>query len=224
MAEFRFIGGPLRGLALEHADFSKIANSSYPPVWTENGMRFFVLFPPLDECQKIIRGELTKEQASAFQDAYERGFGCEEYVEFRYVSPDQFDHVTKKRSASLSPEATARKAAFAQRADELIQEVRNAKITHDSIITLITHYSDQTGVSAAHERNVVSTPLTLTGFPPGEATYNNAMKAWVENAIGNLDNAVRNAPTGLVPASVPSGVQVKQPLSYRIEGFSVEIQ
>jgi hypothetical protein len=87
MAAFRFVGGPLDGLRCDHTQINAVARVM--PVFTESGDRQFLLMPPRDECEKVFRGELTKDQVQGPLHPYERVFTASGAVEYRDADLDE---------------------------------------------------------------------------------------------------------------------------------------
>jgi hypothetical protein len=126
-AAFRFVGGPLDGLSFDHAQVNAVARVI--PVFTESGNRQFLLMPPRDECGRVLRGELTKDQVQGPLHPYERVFTASGAVEYRDAGDGGFESALQERDQPLSEEARARKRTCGELADRFIERLRSTKLT-----------------------------------------------------------------------------------------------
>jgi hypothetical protein len=212
----RFAGGPLDGQSLDHNQINAVA--TIVPVFTESGNRSFLLMPPLAECQRILRGEMRKEQVQGRLLPYERVFLPDGGVEFRDASGGAFEAAMQSRSQPLSPEAQARKQAFGQLADQFIAQLRAATITGATEVGIVYHCVDQGGNPVPPIRESI-TPRTSVRFPGDRAGAQRfAEGAHLDTLIGNVNSMVRNAPTGFMSFPAHPGV------SLQIQGFELEIE
>jgi hypothetical protein len=85
----RFMGGPLDGKTLEHNQIDALVYECPQP--TESGKRDFVTVPAFVDWQRILRGELSRDEASAYF-TYERVSPNESTLEFRHVSDGEQWH------------------------------------------------------------------------------------------------------------------------------------
>jgi hypothetical protein len=93
--EALFVGGPYDGvkLKIEHVNAYGLINS----VGNERGLRLFVLLPPLDVWERLIRGEITKDKAFDVLYCYERKF-IPGGAEFHYGSVDTLSQAFAEQS------------------------------------------------------------------------------------------------------------------------------
>lgn len=211
----RFIGGPLHDQTFDHDQINAVAN--IVPVFTESGNRSFLLMPPLAECERILRGELSKEQAQGPLHSYERTFLPGGGVEFRDASGGAFHEAMQSRDQPLSAEAQQRKQLFAQFADQFTEQLRRAKITGATEVSIIYRYVDQHG-NALESTPTSITPQTSVRFPGDvKRARRFASAAHLDSLIDNVNSLVRNAPTCLLSVLEYPG------LSVQIQGFKLEI-
>lgn len=211
----RFAGGPLDGQSFDHHQINAVA--SIVPVFTESGNRSFLHMPPLAECERILRGELRKEQAQGPLHPYERVFLPGDGVEYRDASGGEFDAATQLRNQPLSSEAQAQKQAFGQLADQFIAQLRAATITGATEVSILYHCVDRQGNARPPIRESI-TPQTSVRFPGNQAGAQAfAAGVYLDTLIANVDSLVRNASTGFVSFQTFPGVAVQ------IQGFALEI-
>jgi hypothetical protein len=211
----RFVGGPLNDQTFDHNQINAVANII--PVFPESGNRSFLLMPPLAECERILRGELSKEQAQGPLHPYERAFLPGGEVEFRDASGGAFDEAMQSRDQPLSAEAQARKQLFAQFADQFIEQLRRDEITGASEVSIVYRYVDQHG-NALDSSPTSITPQTSVRFPGDvEGARRFASAAHLDALIGNINSLVRNAPTGILSFPEYPGVAVQ------IQSFELKI-
>jgi hypothetical protein len=209
-ATSQFVGGPLDGLSFDHTQVNAVS--------TESGNSQFLLMPPRDECERIRRGELTKDQVQGPLHPYERVFTASGTVEYRDASTGGFESALQARDQPLSEDARARKRTFGELADRLIERVRSTKLTGASEVTILYQCVDQQGNAFPPIRTSI-TPRTTVRFPgdQGEARVFAAVMH-LDSLIGNIDSLVRNAPTGYVSFPEHPGVAL------RIRGFELKIE
>ena len=212
----RFIGGPLDGEAFDHYQINALAN--IVPVFTESGNRQFLLMPPLDQCQQILGGHLTKDQVKGPLHPYERALLAGGSVEYRVASVSAFDEALKSQNQPLSGDAQARKQLFGQYADEFIERLRNTEINAATDVSIVYRYEDQHGNGVNSNRSSI-TPQTTIRLPGDvEGAKRLASAAHLNSLIGNINSIVRNAPSGFL--SFPENPR----LSLRIVGFDLVIE
>lgn len=212
----RFAGGPLDGQSFDHHQINAVA--TIVPIFTESGNRSFLLMPPLAECERILRGEMQKEQARGPLHSYERVFLTSGGVEFRDASSGAFESAMQSRSQPLPPEAQARKQVFGQLADQFIAQLRAAAITGATEVSILYHCDDEQGNAVPPIRESI-TPRTSVRFPGDPAGAQQfADGAHLDTLIGIVNSLVRNAPTGFVSFPAHPGVAVQ------IQGFAIEIE
>jgi hypothetical protein len=215
-AAFRFVGGPVDGLSLDHTQVNAVARVM--PVFTESGNRQFLLVPPRDECERVLRGELTKDQVQGPLHPYERVFTASGAVEYRDASNGGFESALQERDQPLSEEARVRKQTFGELADRFIERLRSTKLTGGTEVTILYQCVDQRGNAFPPIRTSI-TPRTTVRFPgdPAEARVF-AAAMHLDSLIGNINSLVRHAPTGYVSFPEHPGVAVQ------IRGFELEIE
>jgi len=210
-----FVGGPLNGQTFDHHQINALA--SIVPVFTESGNRQFLLMPPLDQCERILRGELTKDQAQGSLHPYERAFLPGGGVEYRDASGGALDEALQSRNQPLSAEAQARKQLFGQYADQFIERLRNIEITGATEVSIVYRYMDQHG-NALDSSPTSITPRTSVRIPGDvEGARRFASAAHLDSLIGNINSLVRNAPTGILSFPEYPGVAVQ------IQSFELKI-
>jgi hypothetical protein len=143
-AAFKFVGGPLDGLSLDHTQVNAVARVM--PVVTESGNRQFLLVPPRDECQRVLRGEMTRDQVQGPLYPYERVFAAGGAVEYRDAGHGGFESGLRERDQPLSEEARARKQTFGELADRFIERLRTTKLTGGTEVTILTSVSTSKGM------------------------------------------------------------------------------
>jgi hypothetical protein len=127
MRTAEFVGGPLDGLNFDSTQINAIA--TVIPVFTESGNRQFLLMPPRNECERILRGELTKEQVQGSLHPYERVLTASGVVTYRAASNGDFEIALQAREQPLNEEAQSRKQTFGELADRLTASLRSTKLT-----------------------------------------------------------------------------------------------
>jgi hypothetical protein len=215
-ATVRFVGGPLDGQSFDHTQINKIARAM--PVFTESGNRQFLLMPPRDECEKVLRGELTKEQMQGSLHPYERVFTANGAVEYRDASNGSFENALQARTQPLGEEAQVRKQLFGEFADRFVERLRSTKLTGATEVTIVYQCVDQQGNALPPIRTSI-TPRTTVQFPgdrTGARVFAAAMH--MDSLTGNINSLVRNAPTGYVSFPEYPGTAVQ------IRGFELEIE
>ncbi len=215
-AAFRFVGGPLDGLSLDHGQVNAVARVL--PVFTQSGNRQFLLLPPRDECESVLRGELTKDQVQGPLRPYERVFTTGGTVEYRDAGDGDFDSALQERNEPLSEHARTRQRTFGELADRFIERLRSTRLTGETEVTILCHCIDDRGNAFPPMRTSV-TPRTTVRFPGHQAEARVFAAAMhLDALIGNINSLVRNAPTGYVSFPEHPGVAVQ------IRGFDLEIQ
>lgn len=211
----RFIGGPLDGQTFDHHQINAVATIA--PVFTESGNRQFLLMPSHDQCERILRGGLTKEQVQGLLHSYERIFLPGGSVEYRYANGGVFDEAIQSRDQPLSAEAQVRKQLFGRYADQFIEQLRQTVITGATEISIVYRYQDQHG-NAFNSGRTSITPQTSVRFPDDvEGARQFASATHLDSLIGNINSLVRNAPTGFLSFPDHPG------LSLEIVGFELVI-
>ncbi len=215
-ATFEFVGGPLNGLSFDPAQVNAVARII--PVSTESGNSQFLLMPPRDECERIRRSELTKDQVQGPLYPYQRVFTASGTVEYRDASTGGFESALQAHKQPLSEDARSRKQTFGELADKFIERVRSTKLTGATEITILYQCVDQQGNAFPPIRSSI-TPRTTVQFPGdqgGARVFAAAMH--LDSLIGNIDSLVRNAPTGYV--SFPEHPAI----ALQIRGFELKIE
>ncbi|QJX01198.1 hypothetical protein [Frigoriglobus tundricola] len=212
MSEFRFEGGPLDGFTVAHPEVNLVADS-LPPI---TAGRSFLSLPSLDQCERILRGELTKAGVQGPYHVYELFSRGEGAVVFR-SSPDGLASAFAERDAPLEEEAQNRRQEFENLADEFTRRVREFQFTSDSVVELLMYYADDQGNPIPEpQRTELSTPLILKGFPSDEATRAGALRMYVKNVIDNIDSLVRGATPLPIPVNDGTGRKVRY-LTFELE-------
>ncbi len=195
-ATFRFVGGPLDGQSFDHTQVNKVA--TVVPVLKDSGSRQFLLMPPRDECERIFRGELTKDQVQGALHPYERVFMANGAVEYRDASNGSFEAALQPRDQTVSEEVRARKQAFGELADRFIERLRSTKLTGATEVAFLYQCFDQQGNAFPPIRTSIipRTTVRFSGDQPGATVFAAAMH--LDSLIGNINSLVRNAPTGYV--------------------------
>jgi hypothetical protein len=211
-----FVGGPLDGLSCDHVQVNAVARVM--PVFTESGSRLFLLMPPRHECERVLCGELTKDQMQGPLHPYERVFTASGAVEFREAGDGGFENALQERDRPLSEEARGRKRTFGELADRFIARLRGSKLTGGTELTILYHCVDLQGNAFPPIRTSI-TPRTTVRFPGHQAEARVFAAAMhLDSLIGNINSLVRNAPTGYVSFPEHPGVAVQ------IRGFDLEIE
>jgi hypothetical protein len=214
-AAFRFVGGPLDGLGFDHAQVKAVARVM--PVFTESGNRQFLLMPPPDECEKVLRGELTKDQVRGLHP-YERVFTTNGAVEYRDAGDGGLDSALQERDQPLGEQARARKRTFGELADRFIGQLRTTNLTGGTEVAIVYNCVDERGNAFPPIRTSI-TPRTTVRFPGYQADARVfAAAIHLDSLIGNINSLVRNAPTGYV--SFPEHPTV----AVQIRGFELVIE
>lgn len=215
-ATYRFVGGPLDGQEFDHAQLNKI--SQVVPVYAESGNRQFLLMPPRESCEKVLRGEVTKEQVQGSLHPYERVLTANGAVEYRDASNGNFESALQARNQPSSEEARARKQAFGELADKFVGRLRSTKLTGATEVTIVYQCVDQQGNAVPPIRTSI-TPRTTVQFP-GDRTAARVFAAAVhmDSLIGNINSLVRNAPTGYVSFPEYPGIAIQ------IRGVELEVE
>jgi hypothetical protein len=212
----RFVGGPLDGLSFDQAQVNAVARVM--PVFTQSGNRQFLLMPPRDECERILHGELTKDQVLGPLHPYERVFTASAAVEFRDAGDGAFDNALQERDRPLSEEARGRKRTFGELADRFIARLRSTKLSGGTEVTILYHCVDEQGSAFPPIRTSI-TPRTTVQFPGHQAEARVFAAAMhLDSLIGNINSLVRNAPTGYVSFPEHPAVAVQ------IRGFELDIE
>lgn len=215
-AAFKFVGGPLDGLSIDPTQVNAVARVL--PVFTASGNRQFLLMPPRDECERIVRGELTKDAVQGPLYPYERAFTARGAVEYRDASNGGFESALQVCDQPLSEEARARKQTFGELADRFIERLRSTKLTGETEVTILYQCVDQQGNAFPPIRTSI-TPRTTVRFPGDQAEARVfAAALHLDALLGNINSLVRNAPTGYVSFPEQPGVAVQ------IRGFELEIE
>jgi hypothetical protein len=216
MATCGFVGGPLDGQRFDHAQLNTVA--TVIPVFTESGNRQVLLMPPRDECERILRGGLTRDQVQGPLHPYERVFTANGTVEYRDASKEALENALPAGAQPLSEEAQARKQTFGELADRFIERLRSTKLTGATEVAIRYLCVDQQGNALPPIRTLI-TPRTTVRFPGeqvGARVFAAAMH--LDALIGNINSLVRNAPTGHVSFPEYPAIAVQ------IRGFDLEIE
>jgi hypothetical protein len=210
-----FVGGPLDQVRLDHNQINAVA--SVVPVFTEAGNRQFLLMPPPDECNRILRGEATKGQIQGTLYPYERQFLPGRGVVYRYSDRGQFEEAMQPQPP-LSPEAQARKHSFAAFANQFIEQLKNTDLNEYADVFIVYLCVDKQGRDVTPYR-VSITPTTKVRLPGDqEKAREFAVRTHLDTIIANINSVVRNAPTEFV--TFP-----EQPeLPVQIQSFKLEIE
>jgi hypothetical protein len=212
----KFVGGPLDGERFDPAQVNHIAR--VVPVFSESGNRQFLLMPPREQCEKILRGELTKDQVQGSLLPYERVFTTNGAVEYRDASDGTFQSALQGGDQPLGEEARARKQTFGELADRFIEQLRSVKLAGTTEVTIIYQCVDQQGNALPPIRTSI-TPRTTVRFPGdsvGARVFAAAMH--MDTLVGNINSLVRNAPTGYVSFPEHPGIAIQ------IRGVELEIE
>ncbi len=215
MATVKFVGGPLDGQHFDHTQVNAVAKVI--PMFTESGNRLFLLMPTRDECEKILRGELSKDQAQGPLHPYERVFTASAAVEYRDASNGGFESALQAREQPLSEEARTRKQTFGELADKFIERLRSTELSGTTEVSIRCHCFDQQGNALPPIRTSITprTTVRLPGDQAGARMFAAAMH--LDSLIGNINSLVRNAPTEYVSFPEYPGVAVQ------IRSFELEI-
>ena len=192
---FTFVGGPLDQVRFDHTEINTVA--SVVPVFTESGNRQFLLMPSPEVCDRILRGEASKDGPHDMLHPYERVFlpGC---VEYHYAAGGQFDAALRESTRALSTEEQALKQSFGEYADRFIEQLSTAELTGSTEVSILYRCVDRQGREVPPMRESV-TPTTMVRFPgEQERSREFAARTHLVTIIGNINSLVRNAPTGFV--------------------------
>jgi hypothetical protein len=188
------------------------------PVFAESGNRQFLLVPPRHECEKILHGQLTKDQVQGPLHPYERVATATGAVEYRDAGNGGFENALQERDQPLSPESQALKQKFGELADQFIERLRSAKLVGGTEVTILYHCMDQQGNAFPPIRTSI-TPRTTVRFPGRQADARVfAAALHLDSLIGNINSLVWNAPTGYVSFPEYPGVAIQ------IRGFELQIE
>jgi len=125
----------LDGQSFDHTQVNKVA--TVVPALKDSGSRQFLLMPPRDECERIFRGELTKDRVQGALHPYERVFMANGAVEYRDASNGSFEGALQPRDQTVSEEVRARTQAFGELADRFIERLRGTKLTGATEVALL---------------------------------------------------------------------------------------
>jgi hypothetical protein len=210
---FTFVGGPLDGRKFDHLQLNAVGETI--PVFTESGNRSFQLMPPAEQCERILRGEIDLSAVAGPLTVYERVFTHGGSVEFHVSSMEALEEARSPQV--LTPEAQARKRVFGEQADRFIEEIRGAAIDPGTEVYIVYECVDQEGNPAPESRLEMAAVTTVTA--PGSEEWAREFAATVhrDTIIGNINSAVRHAPTGFTTFREHPATAV------RILGFRLEI-
>jgi hypothetical protein len=213
MVGFRFVRGPHDGLRYDHNEINAVA--TIMPILTESGMRSFLLMPLPEQCQRILRGEASKDDPQDSLCAYERVMMRDGSFEWHH-DPGRLDAAVRERDQPLSAEAQDRKRLFGEIADRLISRVRSSNIRGDTEITLVISYVDAQGKKLPPQRESITPTTTVRAPGNRDAAARLVVGFHLDSIMGNINSLVRNALTGFIPTpGYVGGVQIC--------GFDLEI-
>lgn len=211
----KFVGGPLDGQLFDLEQINAIA--SLAPMFTETGNRLFALMPPLEECHRILRGEVSKDSVQGAWNSYERVFLPSGEYEWRDAS-GSLREVLDEANRPLSEEAKARRQAFGEYADRFIEQLKNTKIDATTEISLIYQYVDPLGNSLKSGHTSITSGAIVRHKGDPEFARQFAIDAHLDGIIANVESMVRGAPTGFTTFhEIPN-------LSVQIMGFELVIE
>ncbi len=189
---FRFVGGQLDGASFEHDQVNRIARLH--SLSTESGNRLFVLVPPLTQCQQILAGALTKEDAEGPLVPYERTPLPGGQFEFR-LAIEAFAEALRTRDQPLTAEQLARKRVYAENADEFINRLRATTLSGSSEVNVFKIFVDEQGNEYRGEA-ISLVPLITAQFEDRSVAHQFVAERFLETIIGNVNSIVRHAPSG----------------------------
>lgn len=212
----KFLGGPYDGKEFDHHQINSVA--MILPVATHSGHRQFLLMPPVSEAERVIRGEIPKDEARGDRHPYERRFTGAGGVEYHDASTSgAMDEALAEATRPLSSEEQDRKRLFAEQADQFVQQLRAARPTLNTEVYLVYHYVGKDGRPRATRRTSIA-PTTTVEWPGHEEDARAfAIAAHLDTLIGNIYSLVRGAPVGYLDQPGGSDAAV------RIGGFELDI-
>ena len=124
--------------------------------------------PPLDQCHRILRGELTKLEAPGpLCTSTNDTLVGEGFIEFRHAVADgSVEQAVADLANPPGPAERARQREFAELADGFIDCIRAFRVEPETVVTLIVHYTDGEQATHSHPNMSNSPPPSLFADSP----------------------------------------------------------